>query len=69
VAEVRASESDAYSDTESEPEKVNERGKQIIDAEPNATVSTTKIQKEEPKDPEEEECLFHSHMWVKGSLL
>jgi hypothetical protein len=27
------------------------------------------IQKEEPKDPEEVECLFHSKMWVKGSLL
>jgi hypothetical protein len=44
-------------------------GKQIIDAEPNATVATTKIQKEEPEDPEEAERLFHSKMWVKGSLL
>jgi hypothetical protein len=60
VAETRDSESDAYSDAESEPEKGNDRGKQIIDAEPNATVSTTKIQNEEPKDPEEEERLFHS---------
>jgi len=34
--------------------------------EPNKTIATTKIQKEEPEDPEEEECLFHSHMWVKG---
>ena len=24
---------------------------------------------EELEDPEEEECLFHSQMWVKGSLL
>jgi hypothetical protein len=69
VAEMRASESDACSDTESEPEKGNDRGKHIIDAEPNATVATMKIQKEEPKDPEEEERLFHSQMWVKGSLL
>jgi hypothetical protein len=28
-----------------------------------------KIQKEELKDPEEEERLFHFQMWVKGSLL
>eukprot|EP00253_Pinus_taeda_P003213 PITA_03213 len=28
-----------------------------------------KIQKEEPKDLEEEECLFHSQMWVKDSPL
>ena len=48
VAEMRASESDACSNSESEPEKVNEKGKHIIDAEPNATVATTKIQKEEP---------------------
>ena len=67
VAEMRASESDACSDSESKPEKGNEKGKQIIDAEPNATVATTKVQKEEPEDLEEEERLFHSQMWVKGS--
>jgi hypothetical protein len=66
---LKASESDACSDSESEPNKGNDRGKQIIDAEPNATVATTKIQKEEPEDPEEAECLFHSKMWVKGSPL
>ena len=64
---MRAFELDACSDSESEPEKANEKWKQIIDAEPNATVATTKIQKEEPEDPEEEERLFHSQMWVKGS--
>jgi hypothetical protein len=58
---MRASESDACSDTELEAEKGNDsRGKKIIDAEPNATVATTKIQKEEPEDPKEEERLFHS---------
>ena len=62
VAEIKDSKSDAYFDTESEPEKGNDKGKNIIDAEPNATVSTTKIQKEEPEDLEEEECLFHSEM-------
>ena len=60
VAEIKDSESDAYFDIESEPEKGNDRGKKIIDAEPNATVSTMKIQKEEPEDSEEEEHLFHS---------
>jgi hypothetical protein len=34
-----------------------------------ATVSTTKLQPGEPNKPEEGECLFHSHMWVKGNLL
>jgi hypothetical protein len=69
VAELKASESDACSDSESEPDKGNDRGKQIIDVDPNAIVATTKIQKEEPEDPEEAEHLFHSKMWVKGSLL
>ena len=69
VVEMRASESDACSNSESEPDKVNEKEKQIIDADPNAIVATTKIQKEELEDPEKAECLFHSQMWVKGSLL
>ena len=69
VAEINASESDAYSNTESKFDKGNDRGKNIIDAEPNATAATTKIQKEEPEDSEEEEHLFHSQMWVKGSPL
>ena len=50
MAEIKAFESDAYSDIESEPEKGNDRGKKIIDAEPNAIVATMKIQKEEPED-------------------
>jgi hypothetical protein len=65
VAEVKASESDAGSDSESEPE----RGRQIIDAEPSATVATTKLQPSEPDEPEEGERLFHSQMWVKGTPL
>ena len=68
VDEIKAFELDAYSDTKSEFEKGNDRGKNIIDAKPNATVSTTKMQKEEPEDSEEE-CLFHSQMWVEGSPL
>jgi hypothetical protein len=66
VAELNASESDACSESESEPNKGNDRGKQIIDAEPNATITTTNIQKEEPKDPEEAEHLFHSQDVGKG---
>ena len=69
VAKIKASESNAYSDTESELEKGNDRGKNIIDAEPNATIATMKNNKEELEDSEEEECLFHYHMWVKGSPL
>eukprot|EP00253_Pinus_taeda_P023032 PITA_23032 len=69
VAKLKASESDACYDSESEPDKGNDKGKQIIDANPNAIITTTKIQKEEPKHPEEEEHLFHSHRWVNGSPL
>ena len=63
------SESNACSKFESKPDKGNDKGKQTIDAEPNATVATTKIQKEKLKDLEEEERFFHSQMWVKGSSL
>jgi len=45
------------------------KGSILIDAEPNTTISTTNIHKEELEDPEEEEHLFHSQMWVKGSPL
>jgi hypothetical protein len=69
VAELKASKSDACSNSELEPDKGNDRGKQIIDAESNTTIATMNIQKEEPKDPEEAERLFHSKMWVKGSPL
>jgi hypothetical protein len=66
VAEVKASESDACSDSESEPEK----GRQIIDAKPNATVSTTiRVQPDKSNELEEGEHLFHSQMWVKGTPL
>ena len=46
VAEIKDFESDAYSNTESECKKGNDRGKKIIDADPNTTVATMKIQKE-----------------------
>ena len=50
VAEIKAFESDAYFDIDLESENGNDRGKKIIKAEPNATVATRKIQKEEPED-------------------
>jgi hypothetical protein len=65
VAEVKASESDEDFDSKPEPK----RGRLIIDAEPSATVATTKLQPGEPDEPEEGECLFHSQMWVKGTPL
>jgi hypothetical protein len=65
VAEVKAYESNAGSD--SDPEL--ERGIRIIDVEPSATIATTKLQPGEPDEPEEGECLFHSQMWVKGTPL
>jgi hypothetical protein len=65
VAEMKSSTSEEDSDSESNPES----GKWIIDVEPNAIFATTKVQPSEPEEPEEGECLFHSHMWVKGTLL
>jgi hypothetical protein len=65
MAEMKASESEADSDSESNPKG----GKWIIDVEPSATVATTKFQPSEPEEPEEGECLFHSQMWVKGAPL
>ena len=46
MAEIKDSELDAYFDNKYEPEKGNDRGKKIIDVDPNTTVSTTKIQNE-----------------------
>jgi hypothetical protein len=65
VVEVKASEADAYSNSEPEPE----RGIWIINMEPSATISTTKLQPSEPDEPEKGERLFHSQMWVKGTPL
>jgi hypothetical protein len=62
VAKLKDSESEVDSNSESNPE----RGKQIIDVEPNATVATTKVHPSEPEEPKEGERLFHSQMWEKG---
>ena len=63
MAKMKASDSEADSDSESNPEG----GKYIIDVEPSATVTTTKVWPSELEEPEEGECLFHSQMWVKGA--
>jgi hypothetical protein len=65
VVEVKEFELDAGSGSDSELE--NRRW--IIELEPSATVATTKTQLNEPDEPEEDEHLFHSHMWVKGTPL
>ena len=62
---MKSSELDLDSDSEIEPDK----GKQIIDSKPNATVATAQIQPMELEDSEEGERLFHSQMWVKGTAL
>jgi hypothetical protein len=54
---------------DSESDSENTGKGQIIDAYPTVIVMTTTIQPEAPTDPEEGECLFHSHMWVKGTPL
>ena len=32
--------------------------------EPSSTISIAKIQPQEPEDPKEGDCLFHSQLWV-----
>jgi hypothetical protein len=65
VAEVKSYESDEGFDFESELE----RRRWIIDRKPNGTIATTNIHPGGLGEPEEGECLFHSQMWVKGTLL
>ena len=69
MAKLKAPKSDAFSDPKSEPKKGNEKGKKIIDADPSATFSTTKLRRKDPEDLEEGERFFHSEMWVNGSRL
>jgi hypothetical protein len=65
MAKVKDSESYVGFDSESKPKK----GRQIIGKEPSAIVATTKVHPDEPDEAEEGENLFHSQMWVKGTLL
>jgi len=69
VAELKASELYACSKFKLEPNKRNDKEKQIIDADPSATIATTNILKNKPKNHEAWERLFHSHMWVEDSPL
>jgi hypothetical protein len=65
VAEIK----DKEPNPDSESDYENTGKGQIIDIDPTAIVAITSIQPEEPTDPKEGECLFHSHMWVKGTPL
>jgi hypothetical protein len=63
VVEVKSFESYVGLESKSKTEK----GRQIIDAEPNTIVSTTNIQPDEPDETKESEHIFHSQMWLKGT--
>jgi hypothetical protein len=65
VAQVKDKEPNSNFESDLE----NNEKRHIIDAYPTATVVTTTIQPEELVDPKEGECLFHSHMGVKGTPL
>jgi len=69
VTELKATDSDACYDSEFEPNKGNDKGKHITDAEHSATIATTNVQNIEPEDPEEGGCLFHSQMCVNVSTM
>jgi hypothetical protein len=65
VAEIK--EKEQKPDSESDLENTSRR--HIIDTDPTATIATTTIQPEEPTYLEEATHLFHSQMWIKGTLL
>jgi hypothetical protein len=65
VVELKAFESKEDYDSESNLEG----GNHIIDVKPSATIATSKFQPSKPKEQEEGEHLFHSHIWLKGALL
>jgi hypothetical protein len=58
VAEIKENNINPDSEYYSE----NNGRKKIINTKPTSTIVTTKIQLEEPTDPEEGELFFHSHM-------
>jgi hypothetical protein len=62
---MKPSESNEDYESQLEPE----RGRYIIDVEPTTTVATTKLHPGEPDKPEEGDHLFHSQMWVKGTVI
>jgi hypothetical protein len=58
VDEIKDKEPNPDSESDSE----NTGKGQIIDTDPTAIVATATVQPEEPTDPEDVECLFHSQM-------
>ena len=66
---MKASKSYACSNSKSEPNKRNDKGKYIIEVEPNNIFSTTNIYNNELEHREEGEHLFYPKMWVKVSPL
>jgi hypothetical protein len=65
VVEIKEKESNRHLESDLE----NNGRRYIINVNPTATFVTGKIQLEEPTDPEEGGCLFHSQMWVKRTPL
>jgi hypothetical protein len=65
VVNIKEKESEPDSDFDS----YHNKGKQIIDVEPTSTIATKTIQPKELEDLEDDECLFHSQMWVKETPL
>jgi hypothetical protein len=63
--ELKAFESEVDSNSKSN----SEGGKWIVDFEPSAIVTATKVRQNKLEEPKEGEHLFHSKMWVKGALL
>jgi hypothetical protein len=65
VVDIKDKESNPALESDSE----NTGKREIIEEDPITMVTTTTFQPEEPTYPKEGEFLFHSHMWVKGTLL
>jgi hypothetical protein len=60
---------DKESNLDSKYDYENSGKRHIIDADSTIIVVAATIQPEEPTDLEEEEHLFHSQVWVKGTPL
>ena len=70
MVDIKALESNFGSKHDSKPIIIAvDKGKWIIDVEVSATIATTNIHPDDPEESEEDEFLFHSKMWVKGTPL
>jgi hypothetical protein len=65
VVDLKAFDSEANSDSESNPEG----GKQIINVEPSAMITTTKVWPSEPEEPEEGNASFTRRCGSRGLRL